>query len=166
MSECPKKFEERIKRMRSCWDQGNLDAAATVARLYRARELMFGNARTIMEQYDLSAGEFDALASLRKYGSGFELTPSDICQANLVSSGGLTKVLNSLEQRGYIVRKQNSQDLRSRVVKLTKEGQELIEEALTAVFARHEQTLSSVLTKKERAELDRILVKLNGAAGR
>lgn len=161
MAKCPKNVEEMIERMRAAWDRGNLDAAGTVIRLYRARELMFGNARTIMEQYDLNPGEFDTLASLRKYGPPYELTPSTICQANLVSSGGLTKVLNSLEERGYITRKQSSEDLRSRVVKLTEKGKTLIEEALSAVLARHEKTLASALTRKEREELDRLLIKLN-----
>lgn len=163
MSDCPKNVEEMLKRMRASWNHGNMDAAGTVIRLYRARELLFANARTIMEQYDLSPGEFDTLASLRKYGPPFELTPSNICQANLVSSGGMTKVLNNLEERGYITRKMHSQDQRSRVVKLTKKGQAIIEEALSAVLARHEKTLSNSLTKKEREELDRLLIKLNSA---
>lgn len=163
MSDCPKNVEEMIKRMRANWNCGNMDAAGTIIRLYRAREMMFGNARTIMEQYDLSPGEFDTLASLRKYGPPYELTPSNICQANLVSSGGMTKVLNNLEERGYITRKKHEQDQRSRVVKLTKKGQAIIEESLCAVLARHEKTLASVLTKKEREELDRLLIKLNSA---
>ena len=113
-----------------------------------------------MEQYNLSPGEFDALASLRKYGPPYELTPSNICQANLLSSGGLTKVLNNLEERGYITRKQNSEDMRSRVVKLTKKGRELIEEALSTVFNRHEKNLANILTEKERQTLDKLLSKI------
>lgn len=166
VSVCTKNIEEMIRRMRAHWDRGNMDAAGTVLRLYRARELLFANTRTIMEQYDLSPGEFDTLASLRKYGPPYELTPSNICQANLVSSGGLTKVLNSLEERGYITRTPNSEDMRSRVVKLTRKGQNLIEEALSTVLARHEKTLASVLTRKEREELDRLLSKLNSAENR
>lgn len=161
MSECTKNVETIIQRMCACWEHGHLDAAATVIRLFRAREMLFANARTIVEQYELSVGEFEVLASLRKYGEPYELTPSNICQANLVSSGGLTKVLNNLEERGYVSRKVNEQDQRSRVVKLTKQGQKLIEEALSAVLARHEKTLSNTLEKKERQELDRLLIKLN-----
>lgn len=166
MSECPKDVEAMIQRMCACWDRGYLEAAGTVIRLYRAREKLYGNARTVMEQYDLSPGEFDALASLRKYGPPYELTPSNICQANLVSSGGLTKVLNNLEDRGYVTRKVHDQDQRSRVIKLTKKGQKLIEEALEAVLERHEKTLANTLTRKEREELDRLLTKLNSAENR
>lgn len=161
MSECTKNVEAMIERMRAHWKGGDVDAACTVIRLYRAREALFNNVRPIMEQYDLSLGEFDALASLRKYGPPYELTPSNICQANLCSSGGMTKVLNSLEERGLITRKKHDQDQRSRVIKLTKKGQSLIEEALQTIFTRHEKSLSNALTKKERQELDRLLIKLN-----
>jgi DNA-binding MarR family transcriptional regulator len=159
--EDPKDLEEMIRRMRAHWDRGNVDAGATTVRLYRARDKLYANARAVMEQYDLNPGEYDTLASLRKMGPPYEGTPTFICHANVVSSGGLTKVLNSLEKRGYITRKPNADDLRSRVVKLTKKGLKLIEDALAEMLARQEKTLAAALAKKEREELDRLLIKLN-----
>lgn len=164
VTECPKNLEERIKRIRAHWKRGNLDAAATTARIYRVRDRLFDNVRAVMEQYGLNPGEFEALASLRKYGPPYEGTPSFICQANLVSSGGLTKVLNSLEKRGYITRVQSSEDRRSTVVKLTRKGRQVAEDALAEAWGLLEKTLSGALTKKERDELDRLLIKLNGGA--
>lgn len=166
MTDCPKSVEEMAQRMREHWNQPNLDAGFTALRLYRARDLLFGRARDILEQYQLSPGEFDALASLRKVGPPYELTPSDICQVNLVTSGGLTKVLNSLEERGYVTREQNDEDLRSRIVKLSRKGKVLIEGALAEVLASHEQALSGAYTRKERDELDRLLAKLIVAGAR
>ncbi len=155
--------EQMIQSMRSNWDQDNLEAAFTVIRLYRGRDQLYSRARAIMEQYDLSPGEFDALASLRKMGPPYKLTPSDICQANLVSSGGLTKVLNNLEQRGYITREIDSKDLRSRIVKLTKTGRLLIEEAFATLLKSHEENLSRIFSAKERDEFNRLLIKLQDA---
>jgi DNA-binding MarR family transcriptional regulator len=155
--------EQMIQSMRSSWDQDNLEAAFTVIRLYRGRDQLYSRARAIMEQYDLNPGEFDALASLRKMGPPYKLTPSNICQANLVSSGGLTKVLNNLEKRGYITREIDSKDLRSRIVKLTKSGKSLIEEAFANVLKSHQENLSRIFTKKEREEFDRLLIKLQDA---
>lgn len=163
MSDCKMSVEQMVQRMRENWDQGNLEAACTVIRLYRARDLLFGRARAIMETYDLNPGEFDTLASLRKVGPPYTLTPSDICEANLVSSGGLTKVLNSLEKRAYITREKDSKDLRSRIIKLSKTGKTLIEEALGKVLDSHEENLSRVFSDKEREEFNRLLIKLQQA---
>ncbi|MDO8826359.1 MarR family winged helix-turn-helix transcriptional regulator [Methylophaga sp.] len=155
-----KNIEDILEQMRSCWE-GDLAAAETVKRLFRARELFFSNAKSVMEQFDLSLGEFDALASLRLQGEPYEQTPSNICQANLVSSGGLTKVLNSLEKKGLISRRQCADDQRSRLVKLTTKGKSLINEALKIVLAKHEKHLSNALSTDERETLNRLLMKLN-----
>ncbi len=161
MSDCQMSVEQMVQRMKENWDQENLGAAFTIIRLYRARDMLFGRARQIMEQFELNPGEFNTLASLRKVGAPYTLTPSEICQANLVSSGGMTKVLNSLEKRGYISREQNSSDLRSRLVKLTPDGKKLIEKALSQVLASHENSLSQALTAGEREIFDKLLIKLH-----
>jgi DNA-binding MarR family transcriptional regulator len=80
---------------------------------------------------------------------------------NLVSSGGLTKVLNSLEKNGLITRRQCADDQRSRLVKLTEKGKKLIEEALEIVLARHEKQLSDALSSDEREMLNKLLMKIN-----
>lgn len=153
-------MEEILEKMRSCW-QGDLAAAETIKRLFRAREMFFSDAKVVMEQFNLSVGEFDSLASLRLQGAPYEQTPSNICQANLVSSGGLTKVLNNLEQNGLISRRQCAEDQRSRLVKLTINGKKLIDEALEIVLARHEKQLSDALSQEERKTLNKLLMKLN-----
>lgn len=155
-------IEEILDHMRSCWKE-DLAAAETVKRLFRARELFFSDAKIVMEQFNLNVGEFDALASLRLQGEPYEQTPSNICQANLVSSGGLTKVLNNLEKIGLISRRQCADDQRSRLVKLTDKGKTLIDEALEIVLARHEKQLSDALSSDERETLNKLLMKLNQA---
>ncbi len=155
-------IEEILDQMRCCWE-GDIAAAETVKRLFRARELFFSDAKIVMEQFDLSVGEFDALASLRLQGAPYEQTPSNICQANMVSSGGLTKVLNSLEKNGLINRRQCTDDQRSRLVKLTDKGKNLIDEALKIVLERHEKQLRDALSSDEREALNKLLMKLNQA---
>ncbi|HCC82158.1 MULTISPECIES: MarR family transcriptional regulator [unclassified Methylophaga] len=154
-------IEETLEQMRSCWHSDDLAVAETIKRLFRARELFFSDAKIVMEQFHLNVGEFDALVSLRLQGPPYEQTPSNICQVNLVSSGGLTKVLNSLEKNGLITRRQCSDDQRSRLVKLTDKGKKLIEEALEIVLARHEKQLSDALSSDEREMLNRLLTKIN-----
>ncbi|MDX1573914.1 MAG: MarR family transcriptional regulator [Methylophaga sp.] len=161
MTEKTNPMELIIRRMQATLPATDLAAAATVKRLYWAREQLFGKSRSVMEKNSLSAGEYDALASLRVQGEPFELTPSDICQNNMLSSGGLTKVLNNLEKRLLISRHQCSEDQRSRKVRLTMAGQKLIEAALVEVFGEYESLLAANLTVAERQQLDKLLIKLN-----
>ncbi len=65
------------------------------------------------------------LATLRSVGSPFELQPTDLKARLLMSSGGISNVLNRLESRGFIERKPDDNDGRSCWVRLTKQGSEL-----------------------------------------
>jgi DNA-binding MarR family transcriptional regulator len=132
--------DEMMKRMCENWPQPNLSAAQTVLLLYRARDLIFAHTRAVMHRYDLSPVEFSTLSSLRKIGTPHALTPSDLCQANLVTSGGLTK-----------------EDRRRRTVKLTEKGQVLIEEAMAAILESDEAVFARVFDTTGRASLDRLL---------
>lgn len=149
--------DEMMKRMCENWPQPNLSAAQTVLLLYRARDLIFAHTRVVMHRYDLSPVEFSTLSSLRKIGTPHALTPSDLCQANLVTSGGLTKALIHLEKRGLVTRATNREDRRRRIVKLTEKGQTLIEEAMAAMLESDEAVFAQVFNSTERASLDRLL---------
>ena len=52
-----------------------------------------------------------------------QLTPKQIRERLTVSSGGLTKILNQLEQKGYISRLIDENDKRSKPIKLTPIGE-------------------------------------------
>ena len=65
------------------------------------------------------------LATLRSVGSPFELRPTDLQARLLLSSGGISNVLNRLERNGLVERQRESNDGRSCWVRLTGEGAEL-----------------------------------------
>jgi DNA-binding MarR family transcriptional regulator len=74
----------------------------------------------------------------------------------MVTSGGMTKRLTALEQRGLIRREPHPQDGRSTAVSLTREGKRLVEAILPEHIANEERLLSE-LSSKERAELAGLL---------
>jgi DNA-binding MarR family transcriptional regulator len=84
-----------------------------------------------------------------------------LCKANLLSSGGLTKVLNNLEGRGFISRQSNQNDKRSRLVKLTDEGLKLIDEAMANVLDTNEKVFSTIFTDEEQKQLNELLSKFH-----
>lgn len=153
--------EDLIDLCHKNWPRENLDAGATAVRLIRAGDIVLSNGRQFMEQYNLTPAEFDTLATLRKMGITNKLTPSELCKANLLSSGGLTKILNHLEQRGLISRQPHNTDKRSSYIALTEKGCDLIDKSMALVLQGHEEKLAAIYTPEEREELNRLLKKFH-----
>lgn len=153
--------EDLIDLCHKNWPRENLDAGATAVRLIRAGDIVLSNGRQFMEQYNLTPAEFDTLATLRKMGITNKLTPSELCKANLLSSGGLTKILNHLEQRGLISRQPHNTDKRSSYIALTEKGCDLIDKSMALVLQSHEEKLAAIYTPEEREELNRLLKKFH-----
>jgi len=73
-------------------------------------------------RWNLAKGEVNVLATLRSVGSPFELRPTDLQARLLLSSGGISNVLNRLERNALVERQRESNDGRSCWVRLTGEG--------------------------------------------
>lgn len=116
----------------------------------------------LFARYGLRPGEFDVLATLRRAGAPYALTPTQLYEALLISSGGMTNRLDRLEQAALISRQNNPQDRRGTLVALTKDGLILIDEMVARHVENQRQYLSG-LTAKEQRQLDALLLKfLNG----
>ena len=107
--------------------------------------------------YDLLHSHIDVLASL--YFDGNSLSPTDLYDAIVFSSGGMTKVLKKLEERNLIKREASSNDKRSMLISLTQEGKDLIENCMIEVEKKKEKKFS-ILTQKEKEDLKNILSKI------
>ncbi|BAB50334.1 regulatory protein (MarR-family) [Mesorhizobium japonicum MAFF 303099] len=116
----------------------------------------------LFAQFGLQAGEFDVLATLRRSGSPYALTPTDLYEATMVTSGAMTNRLDRLEKAGLILRGPHPNDRRGIVVQLTGKGLALIDEALTAHVANEHEILAG-LNDAERETLSRLLEKLIGS---
>ncbi|RUW86893.1 MAG: MarR family transcriptional regulator [Mesorhizobium sp.] len=113
----------------------------------------------LFARFGLQAGEFDVLATLRRSGSPYALTPTALYEATMVTSGAMTNRLDRLETSGLIQRGPHPNDRRGIVVRLSDKGLALIDEAVTAHVANEHQILSG-LTLTERETLSRLLEKL------
>lgn len=153
--------EDLIKRFEKNWPQDNISAGPPTVRLIRAGDIILAISRKRFEKFNLTPAEFDTLSTLRKMGKPYQLSPSSICQANLLSSGGLTKVLKSLEGRGLIERISNETDKRSRMVQLTTAGINLIEKAMASVLEAKDRLFSSIFSDKELETLNSLLSKFH-----
>ncbi|MFV0562185.1 MarR family winged helix-turn-helix transcriptional regulator [Malaciobacter mytili] len=111
----------------------------------------------LKETYDLIHSEIDVLAAL--YFNGKLLSPTDLYAATVFSSGGMTKILKKLEQRGYISRIASKEDKRSMLVKLEIKGEELVTLCLKEMV-ENRRNIFEVLSKEEIDSLEKILKKL------
>ncbi|KAA3451081.1 MarR family transcriptional regulator [Mesorhizobium sp. SARCC-RB16n] len=116
----------------------------------------------LFARFGLQAGEFDVLATLRRSGSPYALTPTGLYEATMVTSGAMTNRLDRLEASGLIQRAPHPNDRRGIVVRLSDKGLALIDEAVAAHVANEHQILSG-LTQTERETLSRLLEKLIGS---
>lgn len=129
-----------------------------IGRLHRLADWLTDELVVVFRDSGLSAGEFDVLATLRRAGAPFERTPSDLAEGTMISSGGLTKRVDRLEDAGLVSRRPSEHDGRGRVVALTPEGLTLIDDA----FERHmanERRLVDLLDDGERHALEGLLTR-------
>ncbi|QGW87126.1 MarR family transcriptional regulator [Enterobacter asburiae] len=109
-----------------------------------------------MAQFGFREGEFDVLATLRRAGEPYCLSPTQLYTSLLITSGAMTNRLNHLEQQGLIRRIADPDDKRSSLVSLTPHGQARIEQALL-VHTETQNALLRNLSEAQRAQLESLL---------
>jgi DNA-binding MarR family transcriptional regulator len=107
----------------------------------------------------LQRGEFDVLATLRRSGHPYMLSPTQLYEALMISSGGMTNRLDRLERAGLVERRPDPNDRRGKLIALTDAGRRVVDQLIDGVVAGEERLLS-VLTRAEREQLNVLLKKL------
>lgn len=100
--------------------------------------------RAELAELGLTYAEFDVLATLRRSGAPYRLTPSELTRSLLLTSGGVSNVLLRLESAGLVAREAREGDARSRWVKLTAAGRRAADQALRAVRGAHDEVFAHV----------------------
>ncbi|QGZ41418.1 MarR family winged helix-turn-helix transcriptional regulator [Pseudoduganella flava] len=157
-------MEDRVARMKAEWAREcpGLDSSvmATVGALLQAGRLLDKNwLAPFIARFGLQKGEFDVIATLRRSGTPYELTPTDLYEGLLMTSSAMTSRLDRLERAGLVERHPDPQDRRGVRVRLTEKGLAVIDEILPLHVANEQEALAS-LDNKEREELDRLLAKV------
>jgi DNA-binding MarR family transcriptional regulator len=132
-----------------------LDGMEVLARARRLTLLSRPAIEGVFARYGLDSGEFDVLATLRRMDAE-SVRPTELYQELMISSGGLTDRLRRLEAAGLIDRVDCPQDMRSKRVRLTTEGRQLIDAAFAEDMAV-EQKLLSVLTQSQKDQIADLL---------
>jgi MarR family 2-MHQ and catechol resistance regulon transcriptional repressor len=128
--------------------------------LSRAHSAMTTHAEADVARHGLSLAEFGALEALFNKGP---LLVGELQKKVLKSSGGMTYVLDRLQDKGYVQRRPCETDRRAVYAELTEEGQALMER----IFPTHAGSIQAAaegLAPDEKAEAIALLKKLGLAA--
>ncbi|UFH58285.1 MarR family winged helix-turn-helix transcriptional regulator [Sulfurovum mangrovi] len=108
-------------------------------------------------KYNISTSEFDVLMTLLCHIE--PMSPTNLYESMIFSSGGMTKLLKKLEEKNLIRRIPSQKDKRSLLVLLSKEGEKLVTDAFGDVVKINTEVLSK-LDESEQATLEKLLKKL------
>ena len=154
---------DHLDRIAAQWrrERPDLDVAPLelVGRLLRAATLADAALADGLRGHELQAGWLDLLAALRRAGQPYELNPTELMRATMLSSGGMTKRLDRLADAGLVERRPDPADRRGILVRLTPRGKAVVEKAIEDHVANEERLLRP-LNAADRRALDDLLRKL------
>ncbi|WP_326590689.1 MarR family winged helix-turn-helix transcriptional regulator [Streptomyces sp. NBC_01294] len=112
----------------------DLDTApmAVFGRIYRISKAMGDAVEERYARFGISRGEFDVVATLRRSGDPYTLSPRQLSATLMLTTGGMTGRLDKLEKAGLLCRKPDPHDRRGLQVTITDRGLALVDEAVSA----------------------------------
>lgn len=146
-------------RERPDLDTSLLRIAARLVRLSRYLERATAEHLT---PWELSEGEQNVLAALRRAGPPYELTPTELYRSLLVSSGAMTNRLDRLEDAGLLRRTPDEADRRRIRVQLTDRGRDVVDAAIDA----HRDALETIFEGLSSTDADQLEELLRGVLRR
>src|SRR3954469_293228 len=127
-----------IDRMVAAWREARPDLDPSplevVGRVIVLAQHLERSVETALERHHLTLGQFDILATLRRNRPKGGLTPTQLLESVMLSSGGMTARLDRLADDGLVYRKQDPKDRRMVVVELTAKGRRVIDAATATRF--------------------------------
>jgi DNA-binding MarR family transcriptional regulator len=107
----------------------------------------------------ITDAEYGVLAPLRRAGEPFALTPTELARTRMMTSGGMTALIDRVERKGLVAREPNPADRRGSLVRLTSDGRRVIDAAMEHHAAAEHECIAA-LDPKERKQLVALLRKL------
>ncbi len=121
------------------------------------KDLLHKTSFILETKYDLTHSQLNTLAIL--LFNKRVMSPTELSQSLLFSSGGMSKLLKNLETKKLIKRVASTQDKRSILVQLSSEGKAVLEQAIPDLLKEDNQ-MFSILDDNERQCLSDIFQKI------
>ncbi len=107
-------------------------------------------------RHGLNSASFDMLATLLRSGPPHALSPNQLLETMMVTSGTMTNRIDQLEKDDLVARVRNPDDKRSVLVQLTPKGRRIIDAAVTD-HVETQKKLVSGLSEAERSNANKLL---------
>jgi DNA-binding MarR family transcriptional regulator len=140
-------------------------AMAVFGRIFRLSRLAGDRMEKAYAAFGIGRPEFDVLATLRRAGEPYQLSPGALAASMMLSTGGTTARLDRLEKAGLIERTPSPTDRRGVLVRLTAAGFEIVDRAVAAGLAE-EQRLLAHMSEERLRQLDDLLREALGSGPR
>ncbi len=153
---------DHIDKIAAQWnkERRDLDIApmALIGRLKRISSHLTQGMNKTFSEFGLNSASFDVLATLRRSGEPYCLSPSDLLATMMVTSGTMTNRIDQLEKSGLVERIRNPKDGRGFIISLTEKGFNLIDAAVGAHVETQHRLVSS-LSGEEKQKLNSLLTR-------
>lgn len=153
-----------VDRVLEQWarERPDLDVSpmAVIGRLSRVSRRFDAELADTFAAHGLDGAAFDVLATLRRSGPPYTLTPKELTASSMVTSSAIAQRLNRLEAQGLVRRSPHAADGRGKEVALTEAGRTVVDGALPDHLAT-EQRLLAALSTTEAQTLAALLAKLD-----
>jgi DNA-binding MarR family transcriptional regulator len=154
---------DSIDRIRAQWklERPDLDTRPmeTIGRILRIQFLAGARMRRVFQRHGIDWGGFDVLATLRRSGAPYRMTPTALYRELVLTSGAMTNRLDVLEKAGLVERHPDPNDRRGTLIELTEEGRAVVDRAMEA-HMEGEAEMVAPLSKEEQRGLADLLKKL------
>ncbi|WP_188755006.1 MarR family winged helix-turn-helix transcriptional regulator [Microbacterium album] len=155
---------DEVDRIVGAWEQQRPDLdfspMEVLSRVDRLSRHLDRARRDAFRRTDIDPWEWDVLSALRRAGEPYQLSPKQLLQQTLVSSGTMTNRIDRLVERGFVRRESDPADGRSVLVTLTDEGRVRVDAAITRLMDAESELLRR-LTGTERERLAALLRRLS-----
>lgn len=155
--------QDHVDRVLAQWaaERPDLDVSpmSVVSRISRFERFARKSMEAVFAQHGLTPEGFDVLATLYRSGRPHQLTPTQLFQMLMVSSGTMTNRLDRLEAAGFIARLPDPADRRGTLIQLTEAGIQVVAAALDD-HLENERRLLAALSGAELATLGALLRRL------
>ncbi len=132
---------------------------AVTGRVLRLAEIFMVAMNENMAEFGVRYSQYAIVGTLRASGKPYRMSPSEMQERLMITSGGLSNLLKKIEEMGYIRRLNDPDDGRGVIVELTGAGFELSEETMAAQAAT-ERALVAALSQDEQELLSSLLRRL------
>jgi MarR family 2-MHQ and catechol resistance regulon transcriptional repressor len=115
----------------------------------RAAEALWNASRVFFSRWDLSPSQFNVLNLLRDEPAG--LSQTDLSRRLIMHRSNLTGLVDRLEERGLVARRERAADRRAWEVVLTPGGRHLLERILPRYYRVAEEACNGLAPARARS---------------